>query len=60
MLSAPPTCVLDGAVQLENSEATKAHQLLQLFAYGTWSDYKGTTLIVSTITIKTSSVLIKS
>ncbi|BDA49446.1 COP9 signalosome complex subunit 7a [Coccomyxa sp. Obi] len=27
--------------ELENSEASKAHKLLQLFAYGTWSDYKG-------------------
>ncbi|KAK9904924.1 hypothetical protein WJX75_005723 [Coccomyxa subellipsoidea] len=32
---------LPNVKELEKSECSKAHQLLQLFAYGTWSDYKG-------------------
>ena len=31
-------------LQLEGSEFAQAYQLLLLFAYGTWSDYKGARL----------------
>ena len=31
-------------LQLEGSEFAQAYQLLLLFAYGTWSDYKGASL----------------
>lgn len=37
----PPRRPLLGVLQLQQGEHAQAHALLELFAYGTWDDYKG-------------------
>ena len=46
-------------LQLPQTEFAVAYELLQLFAYGTWQDYRGASVVLACMNSACSSVYVK-